>query len=135
MRTFWSIAVGAVLVAVLGLVLEEPRSLLNMTAFDGVMSAYLGVVSTGGTFWLMQRAVVALTPAVASAYAYAPPFVTMLVIFIQDPQAITWRWVPGALLVIAAFALLIIMDEDSVGSPEHRRSGGGTPRKRAIGVD
>jgi drug/metabolite transporter (DMT)-like permease len=58
----------------------------------------------------MQRAAAVLTPAAVTAYSYAPPFVSMLLLFITQPRSISWRWLPGALLVLLAMALLLRRD-------------------------
>jgi drug/metabolite transporter (DMT)-like permease len=106
-RTFWSLLAGAVQVGALGLIAENAQTLEALTLSDLLLLAYLGVISTGGTFWLMQRAAAVLTPSEATAYSYAPPFVSMLLLFVQEPQSISWRWLPGAILVILAMALLL----------------------------
>jgi drug/metabolite transporter (DMT)-like permease len=105
-RTFWSLVAGAVQVGALALIEEKPQALATLKLSDILLLAYLGVISTGGTFWLMQRAAAVLTPAAASAYSYAPPFVSMLVLFVTQPRSISWRWLPGAILVVLAIALL-----------------------------
>ncbi|WP_205633613.1 DMT family transporter [Labilithrix luteola] len=105
-RTFWSLVIGGVLVGALGLIEEKLQGLADLKLSDVLLLAYLGVFSTGGTFWLMQRAGAVLTPAAASAYSYAPPIVSMLVLFVTEPQSISWRWLPGAVLVVLAIALL-----------------------------
>jgi drug/metabolite transporter (DMT)-like permease len=104
-RTFWSVSVGGVLVGALGLIEEKPQALAHLTLRDVLLLAYLGVVSTGGTFWLMQRAVAVMTAPAATAYTYATPFVSMLLLFVDEPQRISWHWLPGASLV-QAMALL-----------------------------
>ena len=126
-RTFWSLLAGAVQVGALGLIAEKPQTLTDLTLSDLLLLAYLGVISTGGTFWLMQRAAAVLTPSEASAYSYAPPFVSMLLLFAREPQSISWRWLPGAVLVILAMALLLRRDAAprslsplrGRGEPEH----------------
>ncbi|RUL69474.1 EamA family transporter [Dyella choica] len=106
-RTFWSLVFGALLVGVLGLATEDLRGLENLTASDALLLAYLGTLSTGGTFWLMQHATPVLTPGSVTSYAYVPPFVSMLLLFMTEPQSISWRWLPGALLVLLAMSLLL----------------------------
>jgi drug/metabolite transporter (DMT)-like permease len=110
LRAFWSLAIGAVLVGVLGLLQETPQSLARLTLPDVLLLVYLGVFSSGVTFWLMQRAAAALTPGAATAYTYLTPFVSMLLIFAADPQRISWHWLPGAVLVVVAVALLLRRD-------------------------
>jgi drug/metabolite transporter (DMT)-like permease len=112
-RAFWSLLVGAVLVGALGLIEEKPQALAHLELPDVLLLAYLGVLSTGGTFWLMQRAAAVLTSAVTTAYAYASPLVSMLLLFIAEPQTISWRWLPGAVLVVLAMALLLLRDANA----------------------
>jgi drug/metabolite transporter (DMT)-like permease len=106
-RAFWSVVAGALQLGVFGVLTENARTLVHLTLSDLLLLAYLGVISTGGTFWLMQRAASVLTPSAVSAYGYAPPIVSMLVLFISEPQRISWRWLPGALLVMLAMTLLL----------------------------
>jgi drug/metabolite transporter (DMT)-like permease len=110
LRTFWSLLTGSVLIGVLGLVWEAPRALAAMTPSDALLLAYLGVFSSGLTFWLLQRATAMLTPAAVTAYSYLVPFVSMLLLFIGQPQHIGWHWLPGSLLVLLAIALLLPRD-------------------------
>ncbi|WP_234254683.1 EamA family transporter [Billgrantia aerodenitrificans] len=109
-RSFWSLVVGAVLIGAVGLIEESPKALAYLEWWDLLLLAYLGLVSTAATFWLMQRAVTVLTPAVVTTYAYVPPFVSMLVLFITDPSSLTWHWLPGSTLVVLAIALLLRRD-------------------------
>ena len=81
-----------------------------MTITDGLLLLYLGVFSSGMTFWLSQRATAVLTPAAVTAYSYLVPFVSMLLLFIEQPQRIGWHWLPGSLLVVIAIALLLKRD-------------------------
>ena len=74
------------------------------------MLLYLGVFSSGMTFWLTQRATAVLTPAAVTAYSYLVPFVSMLLLFIDQPQRIGWYWLPGSLLVVLAITLLLKRD-------------------------
>ena len=82
-----------------------------MTLSDVLVLAYLGVFSSGMTFWLQQRATAVLTPGAVTAYSYLVPFVSMLLLFIEQPQRIGWHWLPGSLLVLLAIALLLRRDE------------------------
>ncbi|MCR4269094.1 DMT family transporter [Nitratireductor sp. ZSWI3] len=106
-RTFWSLAVGGLLIAVVGIFAEPVAAMARMDLGDVLLVAYLGVFSSGVTFWLMQRGTGALTPGAVTAYSYLVPFVSMLVLFVTRPAAIGWHWLPGSLLVIAAIALLL----------------------------
>ncbi|HLS69834.1 MAG TPA: DMT family transporter [Kiloniellales bacterium] len=106
-RTFWSLIMGTLLIALLGVLLERPSRLLAMQPLDWLLVAYLGVVSSGLTFWLLQRAAAALTPSTATAYTYLTPFVSLLLLLISEPARFTWHWLPGALLVLVATALLM----------------------------
>jgi len=110
LRTFWSLLTGCVLVGLLGLIREDPQLLTPLTLTDGLLLLYLGVFSSGMTFWLTQRATAVLTPAAVTAYSYLVPFVSMLLLFIEQPQRIDWHWLPGSLLVVLAIALLLKQD-------------------------
>jgi hypothetical protein len=46
------------------------------------------VFSSGMTFWLYQGATAVLTPGAVTAYVYIVPFVSMLLLFIEQPQRI-----------------------------------------------
>lgn len=109
-RTFWSLLTGGVLIGLLGLIWEAPQALATMTLSDALLLAYLGVFSSGMTFWLLQRATAVLTPGAATAYTYLVPFVSMLLLFIGQPQRIGWHWLPGGLLVMLTIALLLRRD-------------------------
>ena len=110
LRTFWSLLTGSVLVGAAGLIGEDPQQLAPMTLSDGLLLAYLGVFSTGVTFWLLQRATAVLTPGAVTAYSYLVPFVSMLLLLIDQPQRIGWHWLPGSLLVMLAIAVLLRRD-------------------------
>ncbi|MCA1494150.1 DMT family transporter [Ensifer sp. NBAIM29] len=105
-RTFWSLAAGGVLIGLVGFIAEPVAAMGRMRLGDVLLVAYLGVFSSGATFWLMQRATGALTPGAVTAYSYLVPFVSMLVLFAMRPDVIGWQWLPGSLLVITAIALL-----------------------------
>jgi len=109
-RTFWSLITGSALISSLGLMTELPRQLLTLTLLDGAVLAYLGVFSSGMTFWLTQRATAVITPAAVTAYSYLVPFISMLLLFIGQPWRIGWHWLPGSLLVLLAIALLLNRD-------------------------
>ena len=109
-RTFWSLLTGSVLVGLLALITEMPQQLMTMTLMDALLLIYLGVLSSGVTFWLTQRATAVLTPGAVTAYSYLVPFVSMLLLFIEQPQRIGWHWLPGSLLVVLAIALLLNRD-------------------------
>ena len=110
LRTFWSLLTGSVLIGLLGLAWEVPQALAAMTLSDALLVAYLGVFSSGVTFWLQQRATAVLTPGAVTAYSYLAPFVSMLILFIGEPQRIGWHWLPGSLLVVLAITLLLRRD-------------------------
>lgn len=105
-RTFWSLAAGGVLIAIAGLVTEPVAAMSRMRLGDVLLIIYLGVFSSGATFWLLQRGTGALTPGAVTAYNYLVPFVSMLVLFVTRPAVIGWQWLPGSLLVIVAISLL-----------------------------
>jgi len=106
-RTFWSLLTGSVLIGALGVIGEVPQQLMTMTLTDVLLLTYLGVFSSGVTFWLTQRATAILTPGAVTAFSYLVPFVSMLLLFIDQPQRIGWHWLPGSLLVVVAIALLL----------------------------
>ena len=106
-RTFWSLGLGAVLIGLLGLAVEPVAGLASMTGRDLWLLLFLGLLSTALTFWLLQRATAVLTPGAVTAYSYLVPFVSMLLLFVREPERIGWVWLPGSLLVIVAIALLL----------------------------
>ncbi|WP_244439703.1 DMT family transporter [Nitratireductor aquibiodomus] len=106
-RTFWSLAGGGVLIALAGVTFEPVDALSRMQMGDILLVAYLGVFSSGVTFWLMQRGTGVLTPGAVTAYSYLVPFVSMVVLFVTRPQLIGWHWLPGSLMVIAAIVTLL----------------------------
>lgn len=110
LRTFWSLLTGGALIGLLGLIWEAPLALARMTLSDGLLLVYLGLFSSGMTFWLQQRATAVLTPGAVTAYSYLVPFVSMLLLFAQQPQQISWHWLPGSLMVLAAIVLLLRRD-------------------------
>ena len=127
-RTFWSLAVGGILIAIAGFVAEPVAAISQMRFGDVLLIAYLGVFSSGATFWLMQRGTGALTPGTVTAYSYLVPFVSMLVLFVTRPEVIGLQWLPGSLLVITAIALL---SRNVAEQPEvPARCGEGIPRVR-----
>ena len=81
-----------------------------MTLLDVSLLAYLGVFSSGMTFWLTQRATAVLTPGAVTAYSYLVPFVSMLLLFIEQPQRMGWHWLPGSVLVMLAITMLLRRD-------------------------
>lgn len=106
-RTLWSLLAGSVLVAMLGLTLETPGGLAAMTISDVLLLVYLGVFSSGLTFWLQQRATALLTPSAVTAYSYLVPFVSMVLLLFTQPQHLGWQWLPGSLMVMLGIALLV----------------------------
>lgn len=112
LRTFWSLLIGGALVGLLGLIWEDPQLLIPLTITDGLVLLYLGVFSSGMTFWLTQRATAVLTPAAVTAYSYLVPFISMLMLFVNQPQSIGWHWLPGSLAVVLAITLLLKRDAD-----------------------
>ena len=118
-RTFWSLLTGSVLVGLLALITEMPQQLMTMTLMDALLLTYLGVLSSGVTFWLTQRATAVLTPGAVTAYSYLVPFVSMLLLFIDQPQRIGWHWLPGSLLVVFAISLLLNRDAANRRPDQH----------------
>ncbi len=109
-RTFWSLMVGAALIGLLGLTVEAPEHLARLTLGDTLVLVYLAVFSSGVTFWLMQRATAVLTPGAVTGYSYLVPFLSMLLLFGQQPEQIGWQWLPGSVLVLVATAFLLRPD-------------------------
>jgi len=107
LRTFWSLFMGAILIGMLGLIWEQPAALTRMGLMDTALVIYLGVFSSGMTFFLQQRATAVLTPGAVTAYSYLVPFVSMVLLFVTQPQRIGWHWLPGSLMVVLAIALLL----------------------------
>lgn len=110
LRTFWSLLAGSVLIGLSGLLIEAPRALGAMTLSDALLVAYLGVFSSGVTFWLLQRATAVLTPGAVTAYSYLVPFVSMVLLFFTTPSQIGWHWLPGGVVVVLAITLLLRRD-------------------------
>lgn len=106
-RTFWSLLIGAILIGAIGLAWEQPLTLARMNLQDLALVVYLGVFSSGMTFFLQQRATTVLTPGAVTAYSYLVPFVSMLLLFITQPERVGWDWLPGSLMVLLAIALLL----------------------------
>jgi drug/metabolite transporter (DMT)-like permease len=77
------------------------------------------VFSSGVTFWLTQRATAILTPAAVTGYSYLVPFVSMLLLLVNQPQRIGWHWLPGSLMVVLAIALLLKRDADNRRPSNH----------------
>jgi len=113
LRTFWSLISGAVLIGLMGVLWEAPQALLRMNLLDLLLVVYLGVFSSAMTFFLQQRATSVLTPGVVTAYSYLVPFVSMLLLFFDQPARMGWHWAPGALLVMLAIVLLLQRDSAS----------------------
>ena len=132
LRTFWSLLTGSVLIGSLGLIWEDPQQLVSMTFSDGLLLAYLGVFSSGVTFWLTQRATAVVTPAAVTSYSYLVPFVSMLLLFIDHPQRIGWHWLPGGLLVILAISLLLNRDATNRHPNEHTNQLPRQPEQLAV---
>src|SRR5699024_9663735 len=113
-----------VLIGLLGLATESPRALARMSITDGLVVVYLGTLSSGLTFWLLQRATAVTTPGAVTAYTYLVPFVSMVLLFISRPQVIGWQWLPGSVLVVLAIVLLLRHD---VGTGNARKASYQTP--------
>ena len=109
-RTLWSLVLGGVLIGLLGLMFNSPAALTRMTWGDLALIIYLGLFSSGVTFWLQQRATALLTPAAVTAYGYLVPFVSMLLLFWAEPGRISLVWLPGSALVVIAIVLLLQRD-------------------------
>jgi drug/metabolite transporter (DMT)-like permease len=106
-RTFWSLVAGATLVGLLALVVEPVQAMARMTLVDFLLVAYLGVFSSGVTFWLLQRGTAALTPGTVTSYTYLIPFASLVIAFITESENLGWHWLPGSGAVILAMILLL----------------------------
>lgn len=106
-RTFWSLALGGVVIGLVGALVEPLGALAGMSVLDAALLIYLGLLSSAMTFWLMQRATAVLTPGTVTAYGYLIPFVSMLLLFALEPEQIGWVWLPGSLLIGMAIAMLL----------------------------
>ncbi len=106
-RTFWSLVAGAVLIGLLALVFEPAQALARLTFGDFLLIAYLGVFSSGVTFWLLQRGAAVLSPGTVTSYTYLVPFASMLILFITEPEVLGWQWLPGSGAVILSVILLL----------------------------
>jgi len=124
-RTFWSLLSGSFLIGFFGLVWEAPLALTTMTLSDIFLLLYLGVFSSGMTFWLQHGATAVLTPGAVMAYSYLVPFVSMLLLFFAQPELMTWYWLPGNVLVVAAITLLLrqpVVADSDLGVPQWKCS-------------
>jgi len=119
-RTFWSLAMGAVAIGAAGALIEGAAALAGLTWRDLLIVGYLAAFSSGMTFWLMQRATAVLSPGAVTAYTYLVPSVSMVVLFARDPSLFGWPWLPGTALVALSIALLFTRDVPATGR-SHRR--------------
>jgi drug/metabolite transporter (DMT)-like permease len=110
LRTFWSLVSGALSIGLIGLVLESPLHLNRMNLIDILILTYLAVFSSGVTFWLTQRSTTVMTPGSVTAYSYLVPFVSMLLLLVEQPQQIGWHWLPGSALVLTAIIALFYQE-------------------------
>ena len=117
-RTSWSLAVGCVLIATLAVALEPVSLMAQASATDLLLIAYLGVFSSGATFWLIQSGTGALTPGVVTAYSYLVPFVSAGLLLANNPRSLGLQWLAGAALV--AVAITRLMARDKLGVPDAR---------------
>jgi drug/metabolite transporter (DMT)-like permease len=106
LRTFWSLVSGAISIGLIGFLLENPLHLNRMNLIDILLLTYLAVFSSGVTFWLTQRSSAVMTPGSVTAYSYLVPFVSMLLLLVEQPQLIGWHWFPGSALVLTAIIAL-----------------------------
>lgn len=109
-RTLGSLLAGAVIMGIAGVLIEPSGALMQFSSSDWIILIYLGLVSSGLTFWLTQRATATLTPAVVTAYSYLTPFVSLLLLLAQEPALIGWQWMPGSALIVATMTLLLLRD-------------------------
>ncbi|MGD9807968.1 MAG: DMT family transporter [Deferribacterales bacterium] len=109
-RTFWSLFLGSIIMAVIGFAVESPSEMLRMNMYDLMLVIYLGIFSSGVTFWLQQSATSVLTPASVTAYSYLVPFVSMVILFIDEPSQLSFKWLPGSVMVVGAIYILLRYD-------------------------
>ncbi|MGQ7246504.1 DMT family transporter [Halomonas sp. V046] len=124
-RTLWSLVLGGVLIGLLGVLFNSPAAITRLTLTDVALVAYLGLFSSGVTFWLQQRATDVLTPAAVTAYGYLVPFVSMLLLFANHPERLSVVWLPGSALVVLAIAALLRRD---LSQRRHARRNTAAPR-------
>lgn len=123
-RTTWSLAFGCVLIAALACLFEPVDSLAQATTTDLLLITYLGVFSSGATFWLMQSGTNALTPSVVTAYSYLVPFVSLLLLFVDGSARQTTGRIEGSVLILLAITLLVARDA------RRQSQGKGRPKTR-----
>ncbi|WP_244613144.1 EamA family transporter [Modicisalibacter radicis] len=111
----------------MGLARGGADDLSRLTPGDALILIYLGLFSSGLTFWLQQRATAVLTPGAVTAYSYLVPFVSMLLLFVNEPQQMDWRWLPGSLLVTLAIVLLLRRDVTQRRAAAARNSSAESP--------
>ncbi|MCI5107632.1 MAG: DMT family transporter [Pseudomonadales bacterium] len=106
-RSAWSLLTAAVLMTIVGLLQESPVELLRLSGSDLLILFYLGVFSSGLTFWLSQRAVPTLSPTEIMAYSYLVPLVSLLLLLASEPSRLSWHWLPGIALVLYCTCTLL----------------------------
>lgn len=109
-RAFWSLLAGSLVIGVLGLFQETPQGLAAMSLLDIALLVYLGIFSTSVTFWILQGATAVLTPAAVTAYGYLVPVVSVLLLFMEQPDRLGWSWAPGSAMVLLAIVSLLRRD-------------------------
>ncbi len=119
-RSAWSLLTAAVLMTILGLLQESPVDLLRLSGSDLLIVLYLGVFSSGLTFWLSQRAVPVLSPTEIMAYSYLVPVISLALLLINEPSRLSWQWLPGTGLVLYCTCTLLWGNDDKRLRPETR---------------
>lgn len=109
-RSFWSLAAGAAMMAAAAVATEPVGRLALLSWRDLLVLAYLALLSSAATFWLLQHATAALGPATVTAYSYVVALVSAALLLAADPAALGWHWLPGTVLSLLAIALLLRRD-------------------------
>jgi len=106
-RTIWSLFTGSIILGIAGIFLESPSNLAKINSSDVLLLVYLGVISSGVTFWLLQNAAKVMAPAKLQAYSYLVPFITMIVSMITSSDNMNSAWIPGSLLIIISITAIL----------------------------
>jgi len=129
-RSAWSLLTASALMTVLGLFMESPADLLRMADKDLLILAYLGVFSSGLTFWLSQRAVPVLSPTEIMAYSYLVPLVSLFLLLLNDPMRLSWHWLPGIILVLYCTGSLLSRGRVEAAQTGHKPAAAPCPVRR-----
>ncbi len=133
-RSFWSLATGAALMAAAALATEPVQALARLAWTDLLVLAYLALLSSAATFWLLQYATGSLGPAAVTAYSYLVAPVSAALLLAGRPQDLGWHWLPGTALSLLAIALLLgrdlLLERDLRARPAPAPLPGGATRQQ-----